>query len=369
MTVNLEIRQLESDLATEIYISATPSGKTPLREQSQEFFSAIRDTLSSKKAHILQERIFASQSGMETLSEVRSKTYGALDDGVAPSFLVCKEGMSGPFAGTQVHAVKSDIRPEAIDSQGKLCGRILRLPGRVYLTLSQISAPQFTNNIEQARAILEQAESILKKFGTDFFSVPRTWMWLGDILSWYDDFNEVRNKFFTERGLIGEGTRQSLPASTGIGLSPADAGKCAMDLAAVLEPTDSIQYLPAVGKQQCALEYGSAFSRASKAITPAGTTVFVSGTASIDVTGATTNIGDATGQINTTIENVRAVLKDMNCRDEDVVQVVAYCKTVEVEKILNGLKSNLPWPWLTAICDICRQDLLFEIEATATPRA
>ena len=141
-----------------------------------------------------------------------------------------------------------------------------------------------------------------------------------------------------------------------------------MDLAAVLEPADSIQYLSAVGKQQCALEYGSAFSRASKAITPAGTTVFVSGTASIDVTGATTNIGDAAGQINTTIENVRAVLKDMHCKDEDVVQVVAYCKTAEVEKIFNGVKDTIPWPWLTAICDICRPDLLFEIEATAMPR-
>jgi len=27
-------------------------------------------------------------------------------------------------------------------------------------------------------------------------------MWLTDILSWYGDFNAVRNKFFTERGLI-----------------------------------------------------------------------------------------------------------------------------------------------------------------------
>jgi len=368
MAVNIEIRELKSDLAAEIYISAVPEGKSPLQEQAQQVFSAIRDTLSSKKARILQERIFASQSAMETLSKLRPKTYGALDDGVPPSFLVCAEGISGPFAGVQVHAVTSDISPEPIDSQGKLCGRILRLPGRVYLTLSQISAPQLTQPTEQARAILENAESILKKFGTDFFSVPRTWIWLGDILSWYDDFNQVRNKFFTERGLIGEGTRQSLPASTGIGLAPADKSKCALDLAAVLEPADSIQYLSAVGKQQCALEYGSAFSRASKAITPAGTTVFVSGTASIDVTGATTNIDDAPGQINTTIENVRAVLKDMHCKDEDVVQVVAYCKTAEVEKILNGLKNTLPWPWLTAICDICRQDLLFEIEATALPQ-
>ena len=117
------------------------------------------------------------------------------------------------------------------------------------------------------------------------------------------------------------------------------------------------------------MEYGSAFSRAARAITPAGETVFVSGTASIDADGETTNIGDAQGQINTTIENVRAVLKDMHAADEDVVQAVAYCKTTEVENIFNALKSTLPWPWVTVICDICRPDLLFEVEATAMPHS
>jgi len=216
--------------------------------------------------------------------------------------------------------------------------------------------------------MMEKAESALKQFGADFLSVPRTWMWLKDILSWYDEFNHVRTNFFTERRLIGEGTRQSMPASTGIGLGSADGSHCAMDLMAILEPQNSIQFLQAVGKQQCALEYGSAFSRASRAVTPAGQTVFVSGTASIDADGATTHIGDASGQISTTIGNVRAVLADMNCKDEDVVQVAAYCKTTEVEKIFNASKGALDWPWLTAICDICRPDLLFEIEATAMPK-
>jgi len=190
-------------------------------------------------------------------------------------------------------------------------------------------------------------------------------MWLCDILSWYEDFNEVRTKFFTKRGLIGEQTRQSMPASTGIGLCSADGAKCAMDLTAVLQPPDSTQYLQAVGKQQCALEYGSAFSRASRAFTPAGETVFVSGTASIDARGATMNVGDAQGQIHATIENIRAVLRDTQTTDEDVVQAVAYCKTTEVEKIFYELKEDLGWPCVTVICDICRPELLFEMEATA----
>ncbi|UCG60171.1 MAG: hypothetical protein JSU70_11730 [Phycisphaerales bacterium] len=301
----------------------------------------------------------------DIVSEARVTAYGDIDDGVAPSILICDEGSIGPVAGAQVHAICGDKNPEVVSSGGNPCGRIFRGSGRTYLTLSGISAPEFSEATEQAQAMMTKGESVLRQFGVDFLSVPRTWMWLCDILAWYDDFNRVRNEFFSERGLIGEGTRQSMPASTGIGLCYLDGSSCAMDLAAVLEPKNSTEYLQAIGKQQCALEYGSAFSRASQAVTPAGRTVFVSGTASIDAEGATTNIGDALGQINTTVENVRAVLSDMNVGDEDVVQVVAYCKTPEVEKIFRGIKGHLPWPWVTVLCDICRPDLLFEIEAAA----
>jgi hypothetical protein len=58
----------------------------------------------------------------------------------------------------------------------------------------------------------------------------------------------------------------------------------------------------------------------------------------------------------------------MQAADEDVVQAIAYCKTTEEEEIFNTVKNNLPWPWVTMICDICRPELLFEIEATAMPK-
>ena len=368
MTANLETRSIESASATEIYISATPGQAAPLQDQAREIFSGIRDILRSKNAFILQERVFSTLEATDTIRQARSEAYGDLDDGVAPSYLVAAEGSSGPIAGVQVHAISTKNKPEVIRLDQTGCGRILRTPGCTILTLSGISIPQAPNNTEQAQVMLEMGESVLKQFDADFLSVPRTWMWLKDILSWYDKFNNVRNNFFTERGLIGAGTRQSMPASTGIGLGPDNGGHCAMDLVAVLEPADSTEYLQVTGKQHCALNYGSAFSRASKATTPAGQTVFVSGTASIDAGGATTNIGDAAGQINATIDNVRAVLAEMQADEKDLVQVIAYCKTTEVEKVFNSLKGGLDWPWITVICDICRPDLLFEIEATAMPR-
>ena len=369
MSVNLDIRNIESSAAVEMYISATSGENMALRAQWEEIFSSTWDVISSKKAYILEERVFGTPQAMEIAAEIRSNVYGENDDGVKPSFLVGKEDVHYPNAGVVVHAVISNCAPEIINFEGVPCGRILHINDLAYLTLSGITDGAETNATEQALAMLEKGESILKQYGADFHSVARTWMWLNDILSWYDDFNQVRNKFFTERNLIGQGVQALMPASTGIGLGPVSGQWCSMDLAAVIKPVDSIEYLRTTGKQHCAYDYGSAFSRATRAVSPAGNTVFISGTASIDVCGTTTNIGDASAQIKATIENVQAVLEEMACGDEDVIQVVAYCKTTDVEDIFKALDDKPSWPWVTVICDVCRDDLLFEIEAAAMPKS
>jgi len=366
VSVNIDVRKIQSPQADEIYISATPAGQIPIKDKWREVFAGIREVLVAGGGYILQERIFAAESEIDSACKQRLEEYGDIDDGVSPSLLICNEGLSGSVGGVQVHAVKCEGKPDVIDFEGGLCGRIVKVPGRQCLMLSNISSSQAGSDVEQAQAMLEKSEAILKRYNSDFRSVPRTWMWLGDILGWYGQFNTVRNKFFTSRGIITTGGMQKLPASTGIGLAPAGKGSCTMDLVAILEPPDSIKYLPSAGRQHCAFEYGSAFSRATEAIMPAAKTVFVSGTASIDINGMTTNIGYPLGQIKETIENVRAVLKDMRCTDDDVVQAVSYCKTPEIERVFEGYKGDLNWPWVTVVCDICRPELLFEVEITAT---
>jgi hypothetical protein len=53
MTVNLNTRIIELPVAAEIYISATPEKALPLQDQADQLFTAIWNTLRSKKAHIL----------------------------------------------------------------------------------------------------------------------------------------------------------------------------------------------------------------------------------------------------------------------------------------------------------------------------
>jgi enamine deaminase RidA (YjgF/YER057c/UK114 family) len=368
MGVEIYTRKIKSSSAAEIYISAAPKLCARTQSEIAEIFASVRKILKSEKANILQERIFITDGAMDTVLAARKQAYGEIDDAVLPSFLSSRIGRLGLISGVQVHAVAGTKKPEIVKLDGKACGRILKMLGHTYVALSAITGGNAGSHGDKAKKMLENGEAALKQFGGDFKCVPRTWMWLGDILSWYGEFNGARNQFFVERGIIGKGSRMSMPASTGIGLGLSKNGQFEMDLTAVLEPRNSIEFLGAIGRQQCALEYGSAFSRASRCDSPAGKTVFVSGTASIDAKGVTTNIGDAKGQVEATIENVRAVLRDMNCTDKDVVAAIAYSKTPEVEDVFNQFRGKLDWPWITAICDICRDDLLFEIEVTSIPQ-
>jgi enamine deaminase RidA (YjgF/YER057c/UK114 family) len=358
------IRKIQASSATELYVSAVPKHPVTTQSEISELFAEIAKVLNNEQVNILEERIFTVKGAEELILTGRRQAYGKIDDGVLPSLPTGRSGRLETISGVQVHAVSGSNKPEVLKLDGNHCGRVLKTPGQIYITLSGITAPEAGQVAGQARAMLEKGESVLKQLGADFTNVPRTWMWLGDILSWYGEFNKVRNQFFTERGLIGKGSRQLMPASTGIGLGLAGE-QCGMDLTAVLEQTQTIEFLPVVGRQQCALNYGCAFSRASRASSPAGKTVFVSGTASIDEKGVSTHIGNVKGQIKTTIKNVRAALKDMNCSDSDVASAAAYCKTPEVEKIFDEFKGRIGWPLVTAVCDICREELLFEVEATA----
>ena len=365
LKMQIDIRTIKGARATELYISAVCEAGKDTLGQAKEIFKGIKDVLESNGAKIFLERIFATTESFEELLAVRSEAYGGLNDGVGPTCLSVPEGINGKLAGVHVHAITNCDEMKAIGNDSGLQGRIATAGDVSYLTLSGITADQKGTAKEESDTMFHIAEDIMKENGIDFLAAPRTWMWLRDILGWYDVFNLVRNDFFIERGLIQKGVPNRMPASTGIGIGPSNGRHCTMDLTAIVKPAGAVEYLDVGGKQKSAYDYGSAFSRASAVPTPAGRTFFISGTASIDESGATTNLGDGEKQIEDTIVNIRAVLNEMGCEDKDMVQTFIYCKTAEIEKLFCEKFSDLPWPMVTCVADVCRENLLFEIEATA----
>ena len=368
--MRIDVRQIGSDQAGELYIHACPRPGAPVADQADEVFAALAHVLRQRGGRIVEERIFGLAGRMPVISAARARAYGDLDDGVRPTLLAVPAGDRGELAGVFLHAVLG-VQPGRVELDGQFCGRVLDLPAGRYVTLSAFSAPQAGDCTAQARAMVEQAEAALKIVGGSFHSVVRTWMWLGDILAWYGPFNKVRNQFFHERGLLDDGSgKVELPASTGIGIGPATGGECCLDLVALVREGEIPELLLAGGDQNPAYDYGSAFSRASRCETPGGNTVFISGTAAIDSSGATEYVDDVPRQVEAAIRHARAVLRDTECSDEDVVNALIYCKTPEVEAhFLERWDDELPWPTIVLVADVCRDDLLFEIELAAAPGA
>jgi len=360
-----EVRAIESRAGMELYITAEP-GDGSIQDQAEQMYASIAKELRIARAHIVQERLFACADSMRTALRTRARICAQWNDDIAPTLLIAPSE-ENRILGAQVHAIHGINKPTVLRSGNTSFARAFECDGLHYLTASGLRAPHLTGGPLQTRETLRMAEGLLDQANGTLADLARTWIWMDDILSWYPQLNRERTQFFTERGLMGAVCR--MPASTGIGVSPAGA-RVAIDLFAAWGREDAVARFNAIGNQRSAYEYGSAFARASRVKTPGGSTVFCSGTAAIDAQGKSCFPGDADGQIHMTLDNVHAVLRDMQCSTEDVVQAMAYCATPHIEEHFRAIYADrLPWPCLCVIGDVCRRDLLFEVEVQCLGRA
>jgi enamine deaminase RidA (YjgF/YER057c/UK114 family) len=362
--MELDVRAMQSSQALELYITARPTEARIAAGREARMFGAIAELLLRNKAWICQERIFAPRGEVAALREARRHAYGELADGIEPAFLAAEDA-PGVMPGVQVYAVAMPERPTIICAGGAQ-GRLFGFNGCRWLTAGGLRAPEAVDGPAQARAVFQKAQALLREAGGDLRALARTWVFIDDVLSWYGEFNQARSSFFREHGLMGLGAAGCFPASTGIGVSPAEGSRCSIDLLAVIGPEGSVTRHAAAGRQRSANEYGSAFARATVARTPAGKTAFVSGTAAIDAAGVTCCRNDIAGQIQMTMQNVHAVLRQLSVDGGDVVQAMAYCANGKVREEFGAYwRRQAPWPWLVMIGDVCRSGLLFEVEVTA----
>jgi enamine deaminase RidA (YjgF/YER057c/UK114 family) len=242
---------------------------------------------------------------------------------------------------------------------------------------------------------LRQMCRLLGSVNVGFAHVVRTWFYLGGIvandgsLQRYHEFNRARSDFFQPLHFrLGrtptEDGRQVYPASTGIGT----AGRGVMMSAiALLTDRPDIRAVPLENpRQTAACEYSAdygpqspKFSRAMVLSCGTYTTIFISGTASI-TNSQTCHVGDATRQTEETLDNIAALIAEDNLarsglpglgtslaslglvrvyikRPEDYAAVRAVC-----QRRLGTV------PTIYAIADVCREELLVEIEGVAFSR-
>lgn len=223
---------------------------------------------------------------------------------------------------------------------------------------------------DQLDEVLENAEAILKAAGFEFSDVARTWFYNRDILAWYTAFNARRTaKYERVRWRSG-----ALPASTAVGAG--NPHRAALSFSALaVRPASEPELLAdltvaAVGspKQGPATAYGSSFSRAVVVGNCGRRRLYVSGTASIHPDGTTAHVDKPHEQIALTMEVVRSLLDCHGLGFGDVRRATAYFKERSVIPWFASWCADNDWrgtPVVPVVADVCRPELLFEIEVDA----
>ena len=160
-----------------------------------------------------------------------------------------------------------------------------------------------------------------------------------------------------------------MPASTGIGIANSTGGLALVKAHACRAKSSNMQVRVADSPLQgSAYSYGSAFSRAVEIATPSGRTLHISGTASIAPSGETEYLGDIQSQMHRTMEVVEAILQQAGMGWANAVRGIAYFSNAadlhlwEATRTVCQLPSNIE---VIVHADICRHDLLFELELEA----
>jgi enamine deaminase RidA (YjgF/YER057c/UK114 family) len=141
-----------------------------------------------------------------------------------------------------------------------------------------------------------------------------------------------------------------------------------MDVLAIhSSPESTTKVRPIYGsKQKSPFRYGSAFSRAIVIEDLQSKLILVSGTASIDEEGRSVFIGDPAAQIKQTLKVISALIVPEGATLKDICEATVFFKRKQdfsvYQKIAeeNGISNA---PSVNVIADVCRDELLFEIDA------
>lgn len=371
---------INSDFDNQMYITAATCSKVvdPVKVYGK-MYSSVLDLLKKSQAFIFHERVFGSLKYYNSILETRKRISSEISYPVSTAFSyiegnpVWSEGISGFHicAFTNENNCVKDL-----SYNGQVVGRICDADDAAYYLLSGIHSKEnyHSTSYNQTAYMFNKVNTILNQNQLNFKNVMRTWIYLHDILSQYDDFNLARNKVFNEFGLLKNGNidiqpeEVYLPASTGIGGSNIHDAYGCMDILAVKIKNNQLKIIHDTGqKQKAAFRYGSAFSRSVLIENKNYKKLYLSGTASIDEKGRTVHIGNIEKQIEKTGEVIEALLANHSMTMNNLLEGTVFLKKAEYIDVYKKYVTYKGWdnlPFIIIIADVCRTNLLFEIDAS-----
>src|ERR1017187_2389599 len=175
-----------------------------------EMFSRLAVALKDLDATIIHLMIFGSINDSAAGTEAMRQIFGNIDWPVTwVEGAACDDN---PIAGMQAFAFAGgEVRRIALD--GRVVGSVFENGSARHCLLGgmgpgQISLPRAA----QTRQAFEKIGEAFALAGFPLADTVRTWFFLADMLSWYDEFNSVRTQVYSDVKFRSG----SLPASTGV---------------------------------------------------------------------------------------------------------------------------------------------------------
>jgi enamine deaminase RidA (YjgF/YER057c/UK114 family) len=244
----------------------------------------------------------------------------------------------------------------------------------------------------QTMRVLDNMKEALAVAGGKFENVLRTWFYIGNItesengMQRYKELNRARTDFYRDIefhcSMLHPSIPQGIyPASTGIGMrgSSLVAGCLALQTQredALLLPLENPQQTPAYAYHPRHSPYSPKFSRGVALLLDNYVTTWVSGTASV-VHSVSRHPGDIAKQTLQTIENIERLISGENfvfhgvrhpgARLTDLAKVRVYLKRQQDFYLCKSICEEHfgSVPAIYAVADVCRPELLVEIEGVA----
>jgi enamine deaminase RidA (YjgF/YER057c/UK114 family) len=363
-------------------------------EQLNEFVSGASLTLKN----IISISFFLSAGSKEAYRDLTRRVGKCLSGQISdriPVACLAQAPASGAFVSAEVFYIASmnDVAVVARKEEGNLFLVIRNRKGDKLVIANDSGKGNgngtITENAEQAFGLMEK---ILRQEGLDFSNVFRQWNYIEDITAvepgnrnsqHYQQFNNVRSKYYSGSDFV-----HGYPAATGIGIR---AGGVILSFFAASEEGYHIRSIENP-LQRSAYQYsgrvlaGDAgagqprkstpkFARAKYIANNEFAQVFISGTASIRGE-AVTAVNDVARQTEITLDNMQQLISrdsisapgDNTRLDPQIEFIRVYIKYPEDYPAVKKICENrLPGvPGIYVVSDVCREDLLVEIEALAS---
>lgn len=381
---------LELGSLARLAIMAVPGSRGSFREQAQELFAQVKCIVSRQATELTPTTMMVFLRNGADEASCRKIVRACFGEAMPVTTFVVQPPCCGAALGIELWALGGpDVTVKrfgphllAVESEGIRwihCGGI-----RGDATKD--------GAFGEALSAFEQMNQQLAVAGIGFDQVVRTWIYINQITDGpdgrqrYQELNRARTEFFHDRRLCAKNRAPCAPetiypASTGIGTQGDGITMSCMALDSqrsdvFLLPLENPQQTSAYDYQAVYSPQSPKFSRAMAVVQGHFVTTLVSGTASI-VNAKTVHPGDIERQTEQTIDNVARLIAPENFARHglpgagatlrDIAKLRVYVKHQEdyeqCREVVERLLPRVPAIYLHA--DVCRPDLLVEIEAVA----